>query len=129
MLTAALDRLDQQTAVGDLELLVVENVGNLVCPVEFDLGEDAKVVVASVAEGDDKPSKYPSTFGRAAAMVVNKIDLLPYVDFNLDRMVGDARAMNPALVVIPVSCRTGEGLDAWVDWLRARVAEKRGGAS
>jgi hydrogenase nickel incorporation protein HypB len=125
MLTGALEKLGEQTSMRDLELLVVENVGNLVCPIEFDLGEDAKVVVASVAEGDDKPSKYPSTFGRAAAMVVNKIDLLPYVDCSLDRMVGDALAMNPTLAVIPVSCRTGEGLQAWVDWLRAGVAAKR----
>jgi hydrogenase nickel incorporation protein HypB len=128
MLTGALEALDRETQVAKLDLLVVENVGNLVCPVEFDLGEDAKVVVASVAEGDDKPSKYPSTFGRAAAMVVNKIDLLPYVDCNLDRMVSDARGMNPALAVIPVSCRTGEGLESWIEWLRAGVASKRAAA-
>jgi hydrogenase nickel incorporation protein HypB len=125
MVTTALDKLAEQTVVRELELLVVENVGNLVCPVEFDLGEDAKVVVASVAEGDDKPSKYPSTFGRAAAMVVNKVDLLPYVDCDLDRMIGDARAMNPTLAVMPVSCRTGEGLEVWVEWLRAGVVAKR----
>ena len=117
--------MSEQTRVDALDLLIIENVGNLVCPVEFDLGEDAKVVVASVAEGDDKPSKYPSTFGRAAAMVVNKIDLLPYVDCDLDRMVADARGMNPGLAVLPVSCRTGEGLDAWVEWLLAGVAAKR----
>ena len=125
MITAALASLEAQVPVADLDLLVVENVGNLVCPVEFDLGEDAKVVVASVAEGDDKPSKYPATFGRAAAMVVNKIDLLPYVDCDLGRLIGDARGLNPDLTVLPVSCRTGEGLDAWVDWLLAGVAAKR----
>jgi len=119
MVSGALDRLAEQTDLSKLDLLIIENVGNLVCPTEFDLGEDAKVVVASVPEGDDKPSKYPATFLRASAMVVNKIDLLPYVDCDLDRLIGDARAVNGRLAVFPLSCRTGEGLEAWIDWLLA----------
>lgn len=124
MVLGALDRLAEQTDLAKLELLIVENVGNLVCPTEFDLGEDAKVVVASVPEGHDKPSKYPATFHRATAMVVNKIDLLPYVDCNLDRLIGDAKAINPDLAVFPLSCRTGEGVSAWVDWLLAHASRR-----
>lgn len=122
MVAGAIDRLSGLTELGKLDLLIVENVGNLVCPTEFDLGEDAKVVVASVAEGADKPSKYPATFLNAKAMVVNKIDLLPYVDCDLDRLIGDARAINPGLAVFPVSCRTGEGIDSWIEWLIAGYA-------
>ena len=125
MVTGALDRLSEQVDLAKLDLLIVENVGNLVCPTEFDLGEDAKVVIASVAEGADKPSKYPATFINAKAMVVNKVDLLPYVDCDLDRLVADARAINPKLDVLPLSCRTGEGIDAWVEWLLAGVASRR----
>ena len=121
MVAEALDRLAEQTDLARLDLLLIENVGNLVCPTEFDLGEDAKVVVASVAEGDDKPAKYPATFVRASAMVVNKIDLLPYVECDLERLVGDARAINPDLAVFPLSCRTGEGLHAWIEWLVTRT--------
>jgi hydrogenase nickel incorporation protein HypB len=125
MVSDALDRLAKQTDLAKLDLLIIENVGNLVCPTEFDLGEDAKVVVASVPEGHDKPSKYPATFLRASAMVVNKIDLLPYVDCDLGRLVGDARAINGSLAVFPLSCRTGEGLDAWIDWLLDGVRRSR----
>jgi hydrogenase nickel incorporation protein HypB len=126
MVAEALDRLAEQIDLATLDLLIIENVGNLVCPTEFDLGEDAKVVVASVPEGDDKPSKYPATFLRASAMVVNKIDLLPYVDCDLGRLIGDARAINGQLAVFPLSCRTGEGLGPWIDWLLAGVREAGG---
>jgi hydrogenase nickel incorporation protein HypB len=119
MVAEALDRLSRQLRLEDLDLIFIENVGNLVCPAEFDLGEDAKVVILSVAEGDDKPSKYPGIFGRAAALVVNKVDLLPYVDCNVQRLVADAREINPDLVVFEVSCRTGDGIGAWVEWLAA----------
>ncbi len=125
MVASALDQLAQLVDLSRLDLLLVENVGNLVCPTDFDLGETAKVVVASVPEGHDKPSKYPATFHAARALVVNKIDLLPYVDCDLDRLVGDARAINPKLVVFPLSCRTGEGVDAWVGWLLEGVREAR----
>ncbi len=128
MVAKALDDLTAQVDLAALDLLIIENVGNLVCPTEFDLGEDAKVVVASVPEGHDKPSKYPATFLRASAMVVNKIDLLPYVDCDLERLVGDARAINGGLAVLPLSCRTGEGLGAWIDWLLAGARRARAAA-
>ncbi len=104
-------------------LLVVENVGNLVCPALFDLGERRKVVVISVTEGDDKPLKYPHMFAAADLVVLNKTDLLPYVDFDPDRLAADARAVNPAVRVLPVSARTGENLGAWFDWLHAQTLD------
>jgi hydrogenase nickel incorporation protein HypB len=104
-----------------LDCLVIENVGNLVCPAEFDLGEDDKVAVLSVTEGADKPRKYPVMFHNARALVVNKIDLMPHTDFDLDRAVRDAQRLNLDLPVFPLSCRSGEGLDAWLAWLEARI--------
>ena len=104
-------------------LLVIENVGNLVCPALFDLGERRKVVVISVTEGDDKPLKYPHMFAAADLVVLNKTDLLPYVDFDPDRLAADARAVNPAVQVLPVSARTGENLGAWFDWLHAQTLD------
>jgi hydrogenase nickel incorporation protein HypB len=100
-------------------LLFVENVGNLVCPALFDLGELRKVVVVSVTEGDDKPLKYPHMFAAADLVLVNKTDLLPYVDFDVDRLAADARKLNPGLELLPVSARSGAGLDAWEAWLAA----------
>jgi hydrogenase nickel incorporation protein HypB len=100
-------------------LLFVENVGNLVCPALFDLGESAKVVIISVTEGDDKPLKYPYMFAAADLVIVNKLDLLPYVDFDLARCERDARGLNPGVGVLPLSVRTGEGMDAWQAWLEA----------
>jgi len=100
-------------------LLFVENVGNLVCPALFDLGEAAKVVIISVTEGNDKPLKYPHMFAAADLVVVNKIDLLPYVDFDLDRCARDARSVNPGVTLMPVSVRTGDGMAAWYRWLDA----------
>jgi hydrogenase nickel incorporation protein HypB len=112
----------------DLDLLVVENVGNLVCPAEFRIGEDVRAMVASVAEGDDKPLKYPLMFRACELVVVNKIDLLPYVDFDLDRFHYHLDAVNPGVRRVLTSARTGEGLDEWREWLvqvavrgRARV--------
>ena len=101
----------------ELDLLIIENVGNLVCPVEFDLGEDMKVAVLSVAEGDDKPSKYPLLFKEAGVLVVNKIDLLPHVDCDLKRILDTSARLNPERLVFTLSCRSGEGLGQWVDWL------------
>jgi hydrogenase nickel incorporation protein HypB len=98
-------------------VLFIENVGNLVCPALFDLGEKRKVVVISVTEGDDKPLKYPHMFAAADLVVVNKTDLLPYVDFDLDRLGRDARKLRPGLEVIAVSARTGEGMAGWMSWL------------
>lgn len=104
----------------DGTLLLIENVGNLVCPALFDLGEQAKVVVLSVTEGDDKPLKYPHMFRAARLMLVNKIDLAPHVDFDLKRCLAFAREVNPTIEHLSVSARTGEGIPAWYDWLRAR---------
>ncbi len=101
----------------DGSLVFVENVGNLVCPALFDLGEAAKVVVVSVTEGEDKPLKYPHMFAAADVVVVNKIDLLPYVDVRLDRLIGHCRAVNAGVRVLPLSVTTGEGMAAWCDWL------------
>ena len=105
----------------DLELLVIENVGNLVCPVEFNLGEHFKVAVLSVTEGDDKPSKYPLLFRESKALVVNKIDLLPYVDCDLEQIRRDVKAINPGLLIFELSCRTGEGIPGWCDWLDGEI--------
>lgn len=107
-----------------LDLLVVENVGNLVCPAEFKVGEDFKVMILSVAEGDDKPVKYPLMFHESKALLINKMDLLPYVDCRVDRIVKDSLNINPGLVIFQVSCKTGEGLEEWTRWLRERVKEK-----
>lgn len=109
----------------ELDVLIIENVGNLVCPVEFYCGEDAKIAVLSVPEGDDKPEKYPLLFNLAKVMILNKIDLLPYLDFNVDRAVRLARQLNPDLPVFQVSCRNNEGLESWYAWLRAARAAKK----
>lgn len=98
-------------------ILYIENVGNLVCPANFDLGEAAKVVILSVTEGDDKPLKYPDMFAASRLMVINKIDLLPHVDFDVDRCIEYARRINPSIEVIQLSATTGEGLPEWLDWL------------
>jgi hydrogenase nickel incorporation protein HypB len=103
----------------DGSLLFVENVGNLVCPALFDLGEAAKVVIISVTEGDDKPLKYPHMFAAADLVVINKTDLLPYVDFDVNRCIEDARSLNPAVTAFPLSVRTGAGLTPWFEWLDA----------
>jgi hydrogenase nickel incorporation protein HypB len=102
-------------------LVMIENVGNLVCPALFDLGENAKVVILSVTEGEDKPIKYPHMFRASQVMVLTKIDLLPYVNFNLDRCLDYAYQVNPNLKVFQVSATTGEGLDAWYSWLKSLV--------
>jgi len=101
----------------DLDLVIVENVGNLVCPAEFDIGEEAKIAVLSVTEGEDKPVKYPLLFREAAAVVLTKTDLLPYLPFNLNACLDYLRQVNGALPVFQVSALTGEGMDAWVIWL------------
>ena len=108
-----------------VDLLIVENVGNLVCPAEFDVGEDARLVVLSVTEGEDKPVKYPVMFRKCHVAVINKIDLLPYVDCSLGSIKEESLKINPDLVIFEVSCKTGEGLDDWYDWLRRK--RKRGG--
>ena len=113
MVSRALDQLRPEPD----SVLFIENVGNLVCPALFDLGEARKVVVISVTEGDDKPLKYPHMFAAADLVVVNKTDLLPYVDFDTDRLVRDARKINPDVEVLRVSATTGENLESWLAWL------------
>jgi hydrogenase nickel incorporation protein HypB len=112
MIHRALDQLQPERGV-----VVIENVGNLVCPALFDLGEARRVVIISVTEGDDKPRKYPHMFSAADLIVVNKTDLLPYVDFDVDRLTTDARALRPGAEVLTLSARTGENVDAWYAWL------------
>jgi hydrogenase nickel incorporation protein HypB len=108
-----------------LDILFVENVGNLVCPAEFSVGEDHKVTLLSVTEGDDKPEKYPLMFAQSRVLLLNKIDLLPYVDFSMEKASQHARALNKDLEIFPVSCRTGEGLERWYSWLESEVKRKK----
>jgi hydrogenase nickel incorporation protein HypB len=108
-----------------VDLLFVENVGNLVCPASFDLGEDYRVTLIATTEGDDKPKKYPRMFLTSEMMLVSKCDLLPYLPFSMDAVVADARDINPNIEVLTISSTSGEGLDAWCDWLLARVEEKK----
>lgn len=112
----------EQLNFDGIELLVVENVGNLVCPAEFNIGEDAKVMICSVTEGDDKPLKYPLMFQVSSVLLLNKIDLLPHVAFDLERFRADALKVNPRLEIMPLSCNTGEGLENWLRWLEESSA-------
>jgi len=111
--------------LADTDLVFVENVGNLVCPASWDLGEVAKVVVLSVTEGEDKPLKYPKMFRMAEAAVINKVDLLPYVPFDIEQAIAFAREVNPALRFFRTSAHTGAGMDPWYDYLREKIAAAR----
>jgi hydrogenase nickel incorporation protein HypB len=104
----------------NLDLLLIENVGNLVCPSSYDLGEAAKIVLLSVPEGEDKPLKYPAIFVKSELLVVNKVDLLPYVSFDIARAREHARSIHPGMEILEVSCTTGEGLDQWMQWIQKR---------
>jgi len=117
----ALDQLDVSSA----DVVIIENVGNLMCPTEWDLGEDIKVVVASLPEGDDKPLKYPMAFLTAQAIVINKVDLEPYIPAKAAVMRENALRINPDLAVFEVSCVTGQGISEWLDWIRDQLARKR----
>ena len=108
----------------DVDLLIVENVGNLVCPAEFDIGEDAKAVVLSVTEGEDKPLKYPLMFRVCDAAILNKIDLLPYLEYDKDEAVRNILQIHPGIPVFEISARTEDGMDPWVIWLKEKVKEK-----
>lgn len=114
MVLRALDELD----IRGIRLLFIENVGNLVCPVMFDLGETYRVAVASAAEGHDKPAKYPALFRTAHVTVLNKVDLIPYLDFDETQFTADVTRLNPDAPILRVSCRTGEGVSEWVRWLK-----------
>lgn len=102
----------------ELDLLFIENVGNLVCPAEFKVGEDMKVMILSIAEGHDKPLKYPLMFQESSALVLNKIDLAPHLDVDIEKIRRDALSLNPHLRIFEVSCRSGQGIDAWIAWLK-----------
>ena len=121
MIQIALESLN----LNDLDLLIIENVGNLVCPAEFNLGEHEKVMILSVTEGDDKPSKYPLMFQLTSVLLVNKVDLLPYIDCDVARIREQARQLNAKQQIFEISCRTGEGLPAWFSWLEEKVREKK----
>ena len=108
-----------------LDLLVVENVGNLVCPAEFKVGEDFKAMILSVTEGEDKPTKYPLMFRESKVLLINKIDLLPYVDCSVEKIRSEALKVNPHLTLFEISCKTGEGLDDWYNWLKQEVEKRR----
>lgn len=123
MVEEALQNMD----LARLDLLFIENVGNLVCPAEFNLGEDFKAMILSVSEGDDKPLKYPLMFHVSSVLLINKIDLLPFCECNPDLIEERARKINPNLTLFRVSCRTGEGLDLWTGWLKERIRSARGG--
>jgi len=112
----------------DMDLLLVENVGNLVCPANFQIGTHLKVVIASTPEGDDKPYKYPPMYTGVDVLIINKMDLLPYLDFDLDYFKRGVAVLNPDVVSFEVSCKTEQGIAAWVDWLVAQVAKHRAGA-
>lgn len=106
-----------------IDLLIVENVGNLVCPAEFKIGENIKVMLLSTPEGADKPAKYPLMFQESAALLINKMDIISYVDFDLKKARRDSLALNKKLKIFEVSCKTGDGLDAWIAWLTQRIDE------
>lgn len=121
MIQIALESLD----LNDLDLLIIENVGNLVCPADFNLGEHEKVMILSVTEGDDKPAKYPLMFQITSVLLVNKVDLLPYIDCDMEKIRERARQLNAGQEIFEISCRTGEGIDAWLSWVERKVEEKR----
>jgi hydrogenase nickel incorporation protein HypB len=125
MISRVLPELDLEK----IDALFIENVGNLVCPSSYDLGEDMKVVLLSTTEGDDKPLKYPGMFRRSAVMVINKIDLLGSSDFDISRVKENARSINADLKVFEVSCRTGQGLGEWCDWIKHLVNDARASAT
>jgi hydrogenase nickel incorporation protein HypB len=122
MIKGAIANLDTST----IDMLFIENVGNLVCPAEFKVGEDHKVMILSVTEGDEKPLKYPLMFRESSAMLINKIDLLEHTNFSMDEAVANATKINSRLNIFPISCTSGEGLDAWMEWLTQELEKKRG---
>lgn len=111
----------QQLPLSEIDLLIVENVGNLICPAAFDLGTHLNLLVASIPEGDDKPYKYPNIYRGIDVLIINKTDLMPYIDFRMDYFKQGVEILNPGLTTFAVSCKTGEGIDAWADWLRSRL--------
>jgi hydrogenase nickel incorporation protein HypB len=122
MVAGGIHRLKQEHQPNDLDLVLVENVGNLVCPAEFEVGEHAKVALLSVTEGEDKPLKYPVMFQAADCLLITKIDLAPYLDIEIERIVANVRQLNPHVQIIPVSAQSSEGLEGWFDWVRSQIS-------
>lgn len=116
-----IDKAAREMHLDDLDLLIVENIGNLVCPAEFDIGENARAVVLSVTEGEDKPLKYPLMFRVADVAILNKIDLLPYLDVDADLAMANMTTVHPQLPVFPLSAKTEEGMDLWIEWLKTQL--------
>ena len=121
MIESALNNLPLE----DADLLLIENVGNLICPVGFALGEHRRIMISSLPEGDDKPYKYPAMFADTDVVLLNKIDLQPHLDFNIDVFQKTVTGLNPKVRIFPVSCRTGEGLESWFTWLEAEIQAKK----
>ncbi len=114
------DGIDQ-LPLSDLDLIIVENVGNLVCPAAWDIGTHMNVLIASIPEGDDKPYKYPNIYRGLQVLIINKTDLLPYIDFDMDYFRKGVELLNPGLITFTVSCKTGDGMDAWIDWVKEEI--------
>jgi hydrogenase nickel incorporation protein HypB len=125
MVAGGIHQLEQCTDPQSLDLVLVENVGNLVCPAEFEVGEHAKIALLSVTEGEDKPLKYPVMFQATDCLLVTKIDLIPYLEINLEQIQYNVRQLNPHATIIPVSARSGAGLAQWFDWVRQQVAQRQ----
>lgn len=113
-----IERALEKWSLKEIDVLLIENVGNLVCPSSYDLGEESKIVLLSVTEGEDKPLKYPSIFHKSALLVLTKVDLLPYVPFDIEAAKANARSVHPDMEILEVSCSTGKGMDTWLAWLR-----------
>lgn len=121
MVAGGIHQLAHNYNPSDFDLVLVENVGNLVCPAEFEVGEHAKIALLSITEGEDKPLKYPVMFQEADCLLITKIDLAPYLDVDIDQIAANVRQMNPHCTIIPVSAKTGEGLEDWFNWVRFRM--------
>ncbi|MEO1069126.1 MAG: hydrogenase nickel incorporation protein HypB [Cyanobacteria bacterium J06638_6] len=121
MVAGGLHTLEHDYAPDALDLVLVENVGNLVCPAEFEVGEHAKVALLSITEGEDKPLKYPIMFQEADCLLITKVDLAPYLEVSIDQIAANVRQMNPLVTIIPVSAKTGEGLEEWFTWVRSQI--------
>jgi hydrogenase nickel incorporation protein HypB len=121
MVAGGLLRLEEDYTPTEFDVVLVENVGNLVCPAEFEVGEHAKVALLSVTEGEDKPLKYPIMFQEADCLLITKLDLAPHLEIDLEQIVANVRQINPNVTILPVSAKTGEGLQAWYDWVRLQV--------
>ncbi|MBD2019605.1 hydrogenase nickel incorporation protein HypB [Leptolyngbya sp. FACHB-36] len=123
MVAGGIHRLEHEYDPTSFDVVLVENVGNLVCPAEFEVGEHVKVALLSVTEGEDKPLKYPIMFQEADCLLITKLDLAPYVDVDVSRIEANVRQMNPHVTILPISAKTGEGLEAWYAWVQAQVAQ------